>query len=254
MKKLFLAWQDPESRHWFPIGQLTFDGKNYRFNYIKGVNKAENSPNFRLLHSFPERDRLYTSSKLFPLFANRLMRPSRPDYQNYLQWLNISQNNNEPMIILARSGGNKATDTLEMFPDPEQDKDGVYQFYFFARGLRYMPESYQEKVKELQIKERLYLTKDFHNKYDSHALLLKTEQCYNLGYCPRYIATDIAELLKHNPSFVRVFVERINPIPTPIQLRLLCSMRVKRNNNYVPFSSSDYQPVVDYNLSLEYTS
>jgi hypothetical protein len=39
MKKLFLAWQGSKSRHWFPIGQLTFDGKNYHFVYTHGVNK-----------------------------------------------------------------------------------------------------------------------------------------------------------------------------------------------------------------------
>jgi hypothetical protein len=84
MKKLFLAWQQPQSRHWFPIGQLTFDGKKYHFFYIQGVKKAQAESSFRLLHSFPERDRIYTSSELFPLFSNRLMRPSRPDYQDYI--------------------------------------------------------------------------------------------------------------------------------------------------------------------------
>ena len=59
MKKLFLAWQEPKSRHWFTIGQLTFDGKYYQFVYTRGVKQAQTESNFQLLHSFPERDRVY---------------------------------------------------------------------------------------------------------------------------------------------------------------------------------------------------
>jgi hypothetical protein len=34
IKKLFLAWQDSQTRHWFPIGKLTFDGKNFYFREL----------------------------------------------------------------------------------------------------------------------------------------------------------------------------------------------------------------------------
>ncbi|MGB5595570.1 MAG: HIRAN domain-containing protein [Crocosphaera sp.] len=245
MKKLFLAWQEPQSRRWFPIGRLTFDGNNYHFAYIKGVEKAEAESNFRLLHSFPDRDRFYTSSELFPLFSNRLMRRSRPDYQDYIQWLNIHQNTNDPIAILARSEGRKATDTFELFPYPEKSENGTYYFHFFVRGLRYMPESSREKVKQLKPQEHLYLTLDVQNPYDSKALLLRTEECHNLGYCPRYLAADIWQVLQQNPESVNVHVEKINPAPTPIQLRLLCNMTVQSKDDFVPFSSQDYQPIVD---------
>ena len=244
MKKLFLAWQEPQNRRWFPIGQLTFDGKNYQFAYIQGVKEAQTEPTFRLLHSFPECDRLYTSSELFPLFSNRLMRRSRLDYKDYIQWLNIPQNTNDPITILARSEGRKATDTFELFPCPEKSENGTYYFHFFVRGLRYMPESSIENVKQLQLQDRLYLTLDIQNAYDSKALLLRTEECHNLGYCPRYLAADIWQVLQQNPESVNVHVEKINPAPTPIQLRLLCNMTVQSKHDFVPFSSQDYQPIV----------
>ena len=249
MKKLFLAWQEPQSRHWFPIGQLTFDGKNYHFAYIQGVKKAQAESNFRLLHSFPERDRIYTSSELFPLFSNRLMRRSRPDYQNYIQWLNIPQDEDDPIAILARSEGRKVTDTFEVFPCPEKSENGTYYLHFFVHGLRYMPKSSLEKVKQLKPEDRLYLTLDIQNPYGSTALLLRTEERHNLGYCPRYLAADIWEIIQHDPEFVDVRIEKINPAPTPIQLRLLCNMTLQSNDNYVPFSSKDYQPIVDSLLS-----
>lgn len=213
--------------------------------FILMVIKAQAESNFQLLHSFPKADKIYTSSELFPLFANRLMRPSRPDYQDYIQWLNIPQNEVEPIGVLARSGGRKATDTFEVFSCPESNENGLYHIHFFVHGLRYMPECSIEQVKQLQPGERLYLTQDFQNPYDSKALLLRTEQRHNLGYCPRYLAEDICEVLKQNSESVFVYVERVNPAPTPIQFRVLCNMTAQWHNNFSPFSSQDYQPIVD---------
>lgn len=89
MKTLFLAWKDPVSLAWFPIGRLTFDGKLYRFVYIQGVLSAHQKADFPPLWSFPDLDRVYESPELFPLFANRLLRRSRPDYPDFVKWLNI---------------------------------------------------------------------------------------------------------------------------------------------------------------------
>ncbi|MBW4623286.1 MAG: hypothetical protein KME17_28500 [Cyanosarcina radialis HA8281-LM2] len=251
MKKLFLAWQDSKTRHWFPIGQLTFDGQNYNFVYTHGVKKAQAESNFQLLHSFPNLERVYTSSELFPLFSNRLMRPSRPDYQDYIQGLNIPQNEDDPIAILARSGGRKATDTLEVFSCPESNSNGLYHVHFFVHGLRYMPECSIQQVEHLQPEDRLYVTQDFQNPFDSKALLLRTEQRHNLGYCPRYLAADICEVLKQNPESVCVKVERVNPAPTPIQFRLLCNMTARWNSDFSPFSSEDYQPIVSDRMLLQ---
>ena len=45
MKILYLAWQDPQSRQWFPVGKLSVEGGIYRFVYTKGAC-------FRKLYSF----------------------------------------------------------------------------------------------------------------------------------------------------------------------------------------------------------
>ncbi len=78
------------------------------------------------------------------------MKPSRPDYKSYIQWLNIFQpEDEEPMVILARSGGHKATDTLEVFPCPEPI-NGLYQFYFFVGSSGpYCPSYLLEDISEL---------------------------------------------------------------------------------------------------------
>ncbi|WP_287519261.1 hypothetical protein [Okeania sp. SIO2C2] len=41
MKKLFLAWQYPVTRGWFPVGSLTYKNNWYEFVYLKGAEEAK---------------------------------------------------------------------------------------------------------------------------------------------------------------------------------------------------------------------
>ncbi|QSJ20720.1 DNA-binding protein [Nostoc sp. UHCC 0702] len=244
MKTLFLAWQDPNSRAWLPIGRLTFDGTKYQFVYTQGATKAQTQYKFQLSYSFPELNKVYTSVELFPLFSNRLMRRSRPDYKNYIKWLNVPEGKDDPIAILSRSGGRKETDHFEVFPCPEPDDNGLYHIHFFAHGLRHLPACANERINQLQTGELLYLANEFQNPYDSRALLLCTKDHYIVGYCPRYIVDDVFKLNNKNPELVKVEVERVNPVPTPLQLRLLCNMSAQWHEDFQPFSSWEYQPLV----------
>lgn len=243
MKTLFLAWQDPKTRLWFPIGKLNYDGEYYQFIYTQGAKKAQAESQFQPLISFPNLDKIYQSPALFPLFSNRLMPRSRPSYKNYIEWLNIPENEDEPITILARSGGQKATDTFEMFAKPELDQNGHYQIQFFARGVRYFPESSIERVNDLQEDEPLFLVHDPENKYDPFALLIQTEDHYNIGYCPRYLTKDIYKLMQKSYQPIHVCVARVNLNPTPIQLRLLCNLTAEWPSDFQPFSDEEYQPL-----------
>ncbi len=244
MKTLFLAWQDPKTRAWFPIGRLTYDGTKYYFVYTHGATEAQVKYAFQPLLSFPDLNKVYTSVELFPLFYNRLMRRSRPDYKNYIEYLNIPEGEDDPVTILSRSGGRKVTDNFEVFPCPEPDENGLYQIHFFAHGLRHLPTCATERINQLQTGELLYLANEFQNPYDPRALLLCTEDHHIVGYCPRYIVDDVFKLKNKNPEFVKVEVERVNPVPTPLQLRLLCNMTSEWHEDFRPFSSREYQPLV----------
>src|SRR5947209_4726112 len=124
MRPLFLAWQDPESRRWYPVGRLETLNGLYSFTYTKGAELARSDAQFKPLMSFPELHTIYVSERLFPLFANRLLSPTRPEYSDYLQWLSIPENARDPVAILYRSGGRRVTDTLEVFPGPERNARG----------------------------------------------------------------------------------------------------------------------------------
>ena len=245
MKTLFLAWRDPRSRAWFPVGRLTYDGDTYQFVYTKGAQEAQQQAGFQPLRTFPKMDEVYRSDSLFPLFSNRLLSHSRPDYEEFVRWLNVPRSEDDPIALLARSGGRRVTDELEVFPTPEQDDSGSYHIHFFSHGLRHLPPASVEHIKRLQPGDRLLLLSDFQNPRDPMALALRTDdpEPFLVGYCPRYLLDDTFDVLQNDPGSVRVAVERVNLPPAPLQLRLLCNLSARWPRAFVPCSSDKYQPI-----------
>jgi hypothetical protein len=135
MKALFITWQDPETRRWIPVGRLTFAKGAYQFAYTRG---AKESKNFVPFGRMLDLDVVYLSSELFPLFSNRILPKSRPQYRDYLDWLGLDESKANGLDVLARSGGQRATDTLEIVPCPEPTSDNNYMVYFFGHGLRHL--------------------------------------------------------------------------------------------------------------------
>jgi hypothetical protein len=247
LKTLFLAWQDPDSRAWSPVGRLTSSGGVYQFVYTKGAERVEREFGFEPLESFPVLTDLYESSELFPLFANRVLQRSREEYGEYTQWLNLPLNEDDPIAILARSGGRRATDSLAVFPCPEPDRDGNFHIHFFVHGIRHTPPASIERMNQLIPGEKLLLMLDFQNSHDSGALALRTEDLKDrdlhiVGYCPRYLLPDAFEVL--NQGSVEVKVERLNPSPVPLQFRLMCSMTSRWPRALRPCTSDDYRPII----------
>ena len=243
---LFLAWQDYESRVWFPIGRLTFDGTKYQFVYIQGAKDAEQQCGFQPLISFPQWDEVYYSNYLFPLFANRLMSRSRPEYKSFVERLNVPLEEDDPMVLLARSEGKRETDSLTVFPCPEPDEKGKYELHFFAHGLRYLPAGAIARIEQFQIGDKLWLAHEFQNEYDTRALTLNTQDHHIVGYCPRYLLSNVFDVLMRSPNLVDVRVERINHSPTPLRFRLLCKMTYSTLDRMKPFSQERYQPIAQF--------
>ena len=245
MKTLFLAWQDTKSRAWFPIGKLTHDGQRYYFVYIQGALQAQKAANFQLLLAFPDLHQTYISIELFWPFANRLLNRSRPEYPEFIEWLNLDSTVNptsiDPITILGRSGGKRVTDSLAVFPMPERNTNGEYEIYFFANGLRHYPLSSQERAAKCATGEELMLLHDMQNEHDSDALMLRTADRHILGFCPRYLVKDFFQLIDKHLQAVKVVVEKVNPAPAPLQFRVLCKLTSQWNHEFQPFSGDEYQ-------------
>lgn len=241
MKTLFLAWQDPKVREWFPVGRLTHENNVYCFVYTKG---AEKSKNFVPFSTMRDLDSVYESSELFPIFLNRLLPSSRPDYSNFISWLNIAEGKENTLLILSLTGGIRKTDTLEVFPCPEPNIEKEYEVQFFCRGLSHLTKEIWNRVDRLKVGDRLYLLKDLQNPFDETALALRTDDPATIvGYCPKYFNDDF-NLLLHNcgADGVSVIVEKLN-LNAPLQLRLLCKLQSSWPKNFNPCSNELYEPL-----------
>lgn len=76
----------PTTRIRHAVAELTFDGRTYTFRYLPA---AAEQPGFRPILGFPDLFDSYVSDTLFPLFAQRVLSPTRPDYAAFMAswWL-----------------------------------------------------------------------------------------------------------------------------------------------------------------------
>ena len=242
MDTLFLAWQDPQTRRWLPVGRLTFDGSVYQFMYTQGAREAEKFIPFGRMRDL---EVTYESDELFPLFANRLLPKSRPEYRRFLEWLNLRDDEDDPLALLARTEGRRETDSLEVFPCPQLDSHNEYHLHFFVHGVRHLPDAGIERIHKLQGRDRLFLMQDLQNPYDPQAFALRTDDPPTLvGYCPRYLTEDVFRVLDQcDHDGPKVTVERVNH-EAPLQLRLLCDLTSCWPGTFQPCSGGLYEPLV----------
>lgn len=241
MKALFVAWQDPDTRSWSPVGRLTHEAGKFRFVYTRGA--EELGKKFQPFGAMKDLHSSYVSETLFPLFANRVLPKSRPEYSTYLEWLGMSDGAYDVMEELSLTGGFRATDSLELFPCPEPT-DHKYVVYFFSRGLRHMLKDNQERVNDLKKGERLFLMPDIQNEYDGFALMLRTQDPVSLaGYAPRYYSGEFSNVVNEvGQENIKVTVEQVNK-DAPLQYRLLCKLESPWPKNFAPCVKDKFKPL-----------
>lgn len=247
-REMFVAWRDPIVPRWLPVGKLSFDGRTYQFVYTRG---AEVSDNFLPFGKMTDTRRVYESDELFPMFANRILSKGRPEYKDFLSWLDLDDD--DPIALLGRTGGRRVTDSLVLFPRP-QAENGMYRAHFFSHGLRYLPTNSSMLISSLAPGDRLHLFPEPENRHDGQAILLTTgDPASRVGYCPRYLCTDFHELIKLVPGDKLVTeVVRVNP-DAPVQFRLLCQLVSPWPTNFNPCQDDEYLPLasVTYHPKFE---
>ena len=226
---------------WSPVGRLDFDHGVYRFVYTEGARKARG---FRPFSGMEDLQVVYESPELFPIFANRLLSKSRPEYDAFLRWSGFDPAHSpEPIAILGITEGIKPTDMIEVFPCPVPDTNGLYQSKFFLHGLRYLHPSSHDRVNRLTVGERLSYMVDMQNEADPYAVALRSDDRIIVGYVPRYLAQDVWALFNACGSeFLNVFVYRLNR-DAPLQQRLLCRVEACWPENFKPCNGEAFQPI-----------
>jgi hypothetical protein len=155
--------------------------------------------------------------------------------------LDLSPEQNDPLVILGRNGGRRVTDSLEVFPAPFRSPEGRYRVHFFAHGLRHLPPESTTTVSTLQRMERLLLCYDVQNPTDSNAILLRTQAGQLVGWTPRYLCHDLKEVCDRYDHEPIVSVVRVNPHPAPLGQRLLCKLDANWPDGFMPFSTPEYE-------------
>jgi hypothetical protein len=244
MNALFVAWRagDATSGVWGPVGRLDYAHPLYRFCYTRG---ARSVGGFHPFSQMDDLEQVYESESLFPVFANRLLSPSRPEYEAYLRWGGFdSHSQPDPIAILGVTEGIRQTDSIEVFPCPVPDADGCFVNKFFLHGIQWMPPAAQERIGRLDEGEELYVMTDPCNVCDPKAVAVRTDRDRTMiGYVPRYLASDVGTLLSNcDPQYIHLMVDRVNR-DAPLQQRLLCRMRACWPQGFRPCGDEAFQPI-----------
>jgi hypothetical protein len=176
------------------------------------------------------------------MFQNRLPPQSRPDYDDFIEWLDLERGEADPLVMLARSGGERETDMFEVFPIPEQNAEGRYRSTFFVHGLRHRGPDAEEEVRRLGPGDALTFRAEPTNPHDPQALRIHTMvRGVHIGFVPRYLCQDVHALLSAAGEQAKVRVQRVNPPPTPAQFRVLCSLDSPWPQGFRPLASPDFE-------------
>ena len=250
---LFIAYRgmSDELGRWSPVGRLELTAMGYRFVYTRG---AKSLPGFEPFPGMEDLYQVFESDELFPLFANRLLAKSRPEYDAYLTWGGFDPNRPpDPIALLGVTEGLRQTDSLEVFPCPQPDASGCYLTKFFLHGVRWTHPIARERLLKLNSGETLGLMLDISNTNDPRAVAVRTCDVSDrlmLGYVPRYLANEVWGLIQGcGTGNIELKVERVNE-SAPMQHRLLCRMTACWPDKFRPCQSEEFQPIVGLPASV----
>lgn len=233
--ELLVLWQHPESRAMVPVAILSFDGSHYRFKYLPA---AERLDGFRPLLGFRDLSETYESDELFPLFKERVLDPTRPDFHRVLERLDLDSAHATPWEQLVRTGGVSEGDTLQVTPFPHESDEG-WSCTVLAAGLRYLmiksvatehrtmgpyaPDDFEAHLGRLRTGDLLSVEREIGNRYNEAAQLL-IEAGEVIGYLPDWLARLTAPLIEAGEK-ISARVMRVNDPAAGWHLRLLVEVR-----------------------------
>ena len=213
----------------------------YEFSYIHSAHLAAEH-GFQPFIAFPDLSKVYRSRELLPFFKNRVLSPARPDYEMHVESLALATEAAEPMTLLALSGGRRATDLVEVFPDWVRDgRSRTMNTRFLLRGVQHVAGA-EERIQSLRPGDVLRFLAHTENPVNPLAIKVQTEGSVDIGYLPDYLAADVTELLSRNAK-VEVSVLRVNPPPVSRHHRVLCSLLVRDSQGMTGFRDDGFRPI-----------
>ena len=247
MTTLYLAWQDPRSRDWFPVGRLDADQDTepitYEFVYVNGARDAQKAADFFTIPGFPDVSERYCSGRLFPLFQNRVMNHRRPDRPEYLRQLGLDANSRNPVSELAMTPNRTHNDGFEVFPAIAPDVDGQFITRFALHGLNHTNPHSVARTASLETGESLCVAFELNNPDTTHAITVATDDHYIIGWLPRYLIDGLHQDNAWMIADVKATVAQVN-LAAPLSHRLLVDFRGSLPAGFRPMEHlPQYQPI-----------
>ena len=248
-RRLVVTWQHPVSRSIEPVGFLSYDGALYRFDYVR---HALEVADFQPLLGFEDLRHSYISEALFPLFAQRVMDPRRPDYHRYVRRLGLDEDAS-PWEQITRSQGRRQGDSLQLLPEPVI-ADGQLSCMFLVNGVRHVPsrpvilegrefrvtgEQVEEALSVLSPGDRLHLVPEPQNPFNPLAVMVAAGSFTPVGWVPDLLVEDLSRLLMH--AKVRVTAVHVNGPDAPSHLRLLAQLMAADVGDFQFFTGRRWQ-------------
>ena len=251
MNTLYLAWQHPPTRRWFPVGRLVRHRSPdvFEFAYVQGAKEAESLAGFTPVPEFPRMGQRYRASELFPTFRNRVMNASRTDRGLYLHHLGLHEESCDELAELSVSGGRSHSDSFETFPAIEPDAKGRFRTQLILHGLRHTNPNSIGAIETLRAGDELRVAVELNNPVITHAILVYTQDCYVLGWLPRYVVEAICRSCDWEIWDARVAVAQVNG-NAPLSNRLLVDFSGRLPSGVNPMRDlAQFQPVSEAECS-----
>lgn len=226
-RRFLVVWQNPDTRQLVDVGDLRIDHagadiQRCRFSYRSDARAAVG---FQPFLAFPDLTGEYVrEGGLFSFFENRVMSARRPDFGQYADALGLTRAQADPVEILARSAGGRATDTVHVVPEPEVAPDGTETRLFLVSGVRHTPDI-DERMAQLRAGQQLQLRPEPDNPANPRAVLLDAAHGEPVGWVPNYLLDYLHKHLDAG-SGVDVTVVKANGPEAPAHLRVLARMAV----------------------------
>jgi hypothetical protein len=229
--RLIVAWQHPATRLISAVGLLEH-GIGYRYRYLRC---APQVAGFHPFLGFPDWERTYIAERLFPMFAQRIMSPRRPDFRQFLHQLDLSVDAT-PWEQLERSEGRRTGDTVQVFPIPSVGADGLTTCRFLVHGVRHVNGG---SLPPLTRGDLLALRPDPTNPVNPEAVLVCTPDGRALGYVPDLLLEHLRVVEAGAPF--RLVVEHVNGADAPLHLALLVRLDGRAPAGYEPMSGPRWE-------------
>lgn len=235
--RLAVAWQHPRTRRITAVGLLTCDELSYSFCYLRSASAVEA---FQPFLGFPDLNRHYEAPTLFPLFAQRVMRSSRPDFERYREALRLEPGASD-WSILGRSQGQREGDGIRVFAEPKIEEHGVTTSTFFVSGLRHRMQQdpeVEEALRALAPGDQLALVDEPTNREDARALLVAERSGLALAWVPSVLLSYVHTVRSIAPPVLTV--AGTNGLDVPPAYRLLVTLDGTVPEGYRPFGGPEW--------------